>query len=157
MTSPAASVTTVYGTMPTTIAYAAVGDPADSKRMTFWRRDHRGRLVPWPRNARYGPRLVLADLPTDDQERREVVLSFVRSTITPYVRVIEESIAADPYLSAARFAFHVGQCAGCPRRVQSHPERASGLCVACQHRAPADLLSAMVDATSRLRAATAVG
>jgi len=106
--------------------YYAVPDP-DTGEMTYWRRDKRGRLKPWPQRpqAVYGPQLWRkppAHLgphdhvipPGLDGEARQVWhREWVHTVARPWQASIQKAIDTDPERALARFAAFGSRCCVC--------------------------------------------
>ena len=120
------------------INFFAAQDPSDHACMTYWRRDNRSSLQPWPAGARVGPVLLARDIPADlhPDERRDYTLTWYAERIAPWGDSIEQAIAADRYGAGARFASHTERCCGCSRRLESHESRPPGYAPAVRFGSP---------------------
>jgi len=137
--------------------YYAVPDPTNPSAMTYWRRDRRGRLAPWPPRARYGPTLTPADIPDHlaGQDRREWISDWARAHLWPWHEAVHAAIDADPDGCAARFAAMAARCCRCGRALTDPESKTYGIGPECRRDVPAELLTALAGAVARAHASAA--
>lgn len=136
--------------------YFATPDPADSDRMTYWRRDKNNRLAPWPARARYGPRLTHAEVPANlkGRERQDWIWAWSREHVTPWLVAVNEAVNADPDGAAGRFAALVTRCYCCGRELTDPASKTYGIGPECRTGMSTAVLAALTEAVGRAHAAT---
>jgi hypothetical protein len=135
--------------------YYAVPDPAGDA-ITYWRRNRRGGIDPWPTRARYGPRLLTRDVPRrlTGRARREWVNTWYATVHAPWHDAISAAITTDPDTARARFAAFTSRCCWCGRHLTDNASKVYGIGPDCRHGLPAELLADMARAVGRLHAQT---
>lgn len=116
--------------------YYAVPD-LDTGDMTYWMKDKRGRLKPWPLDppARYGPQLIDA-LPKGlgETERFAWARRWWDTVGKPWDEAIKAAIAADPEAAHARFAVMSSRCCVCGRVLTDDDSKVWGVGPECRHQ-----------------------
>ena len=141
-------------TTTTEPTYFAVVDPDDPEKMTYWRRDNRGTLSPWPQRASYAPALYRSDLPRGlgGAARTEYVQDWYRTHRDPWWSAIRAAIDADPAAASARFAAWAMRCCCCGRTLTDAASKTYGIGPECRAELPAGLLTLLADEVGRLHA-----
>ncbi|MBB4931410.1 hypothetical protein F4561_002230 [Lipingzhangella halophila] len=126
-----------------TTAYYAVPDPNDPDQMTYWRRDHRGRIAPWPSKARYGPALYRSDVPEGltPPEKNQWVTDWFRTHRHPWDDAVHTTITTDPDTCRARFAVFTTRCCSCGRTLTDPESKSYGIGPECRTGVPEDVLA----------------
>jgi len=134
-----------YGSIPE--GHFAVVDPFDSALVSMWRVKS-GRLTPWPREARTGPRLFRRDVPRDP-----VGAGRVREAHRSAVRTYGEAVLTrSPTEAAARFATVTFRCSSCNRALKVPESNGYGLGPECRSWMPAGLLAEFARQVAIVRA-----
>lgn len=131
--------------------YFAVPDP-DTGDMTYWYRDRRGSINPWPpKVGRYGPRMPsVAGLSREDRDA--VVRDFVLSTAKPWRERVMACLEANPDEAAARFAVFQSRCCLCSKALTDAKSKVFGIGPDCREGLPASLLGCMAREMGRIHA-----
>lgn len=139
-----------------TVDYYAVLDPDDPDRMTYWYRTKRGRIMPHPPKAHYGPVLFRADVPAglDQQARGAWVSNWFRTVSRPWHQTVREAIEADPVTAGARFAKFACRCCCCGRTLTDPDSKTYGVGPDCRSGLPASILAQLNEAVGRVHAAS---
>lgn len=132
--------------------YYAVPDPHDPATMTFWRRDKRGRVGPWPANAAYGPRLARSNVPENLRggDRAQWVQQWLRDVLAPWREQIDAVIEADPDGCRARFAWWCVRCGFCGRRLTDATSKTYGVGPECRRGLSVAELGAFAEHVTRV-------
>lgn len=122
--------------------YYAVPDPHDPGTLTFWRRDKRGRVQPWPSKARYGPQLTVDDVPAHLRrvDRERWAQQWHRDVLSPWREQINDTIEADPHGCRSRFAWWCVRCGFCGRRLTDAASKTYGIGPECRRSLPVSTL-----------------
>lgn len=136
-------------------SFYAVRDP-ETNDMTFWCRDTRGRLQPWPRKpqARYGPMLWdrlsrepgMHDhlVPSDVGSDQPVwVRNWHRTVRDPWMTAVHGEIERSPGLAMARFAAIRSRCCLCGRVLDDPDSKVSGIGPECRKGLPDSLVASL--------------
>lgn len=132
--------------------YYAVPDPNDASVMTYWRRDKRGQLQPWPERARYGPHLTRADLPLElhGRHRDEWAASWMREVRAPWMSEVQRVIDDRPDEAAGRFAVFATRCCMCGRVLTDPASKTYGIGPECRSGLSDEQLAAMAEHVGQL-------
>lgn len=136
-------------------AYYAVPDPNDPGQMTYWRRDHRGRLTPWPSKARYGPTLNRSDVPDGltPTDRHQWITDWFRTHRRPWDDAVRAALDADPAQAQAAFAAFAVRCCVCGRRLTDAKSKTVGVGPDCRDGFGEDVLADLAVRVGRAHAA----
>lgn len=119
------------------LIFFAVPDPSNPDRLTFWRRDRRGRLdsylSPWPMRKQYGP-----VLPASEEGNP---LNWAIEVCWPWHRAVRETLRSDLNGCSIRFTVATGRCCVCAK-----PTDTDGICGKCQVNVPAELTHRIANA-----------
>ena len=134
--------------------YYAVPDPNHQDQITYWRKDKRGNLRPWPPKARYGPVLLRRDVPPDmpPQDRNEWVRGWYREHAYPWHDAIRATIDTEPELCLARFATFTSRCCWCGRTLTDAASKTYGIGPDCRSGLSDNLLAALANGTGKAHA-----
>lgn len=141
--------------------YFAVPDP-DTGDMTYWFRDKRGKLQPWPqkpRPARYGP--ILWKKPgaghthvtpegMKGEERNAWVINWFDTVQRPWKARIEAAIASDPEAAQARFAQFASRCCVCGKGLTDATSKVYGIGPECRAGWPPEILEELARQMGRI-------
>jgi hypothetical protein len=136
------------------VDYYAIPDPHDPGRMTYWYRTKRGRIMPHPPKARYGPMLYRKDVPADlDPEAREAWVSdwFVNVS-RPWHAAVREALKGDLFEAGLRFAQLRSRCCCCGRSLTDPDSKAYGIGPECRIGVAAEVLARMNETVGRMHA-----
>jgi len=125
-----------FGSIPE--GHFAIVDPFDSALVSMWRVKS-GRLTPWPKEARTGPRLFRRDVPRDPVGAGRVREAH-RAAVRTYREAVEAVLARSPEEAAARFASVTFRCSSCNRALKVPESNSYGLGPECRSWMPAGLL-----------------
>lgn len=135
------------------IAYYAVPDPGDTGQITYWRRNARGQIAPWPANAKYGPQLYKRDIPQGIHNGRpKWIRDWFRDNRAPWQQAIDAAIDADPDLCRARFAVFAVRCCACGRTLTDPKSKSCGIGPECRSDLSEDTLGALAALVGRIHA-----
>ncbi|ASU83558.1 hypothetical protein CDO52_12850 [Nocardiopsis gilva YIM 90087] len=146
--------TPACGWPPTESSSDRLPDPHDPGQITYWRRDDRGRLNPWPAKARYGPALYRSQVPAGltGPDRRAWAQDWHRTHRHPWDAAIRSAIDADPDACRARFAAFTTRCCSCGRALSDPESKTVGVGPECRAGVPADMLGRLAVLVGRAHA-----
>lgn len=132
-----------------TPTYFAVPDP-DTGDMTYWYRDRRGVVQPWPPKVRgYGPTFPdFSALPRGERDER--VRDFILGTMRPWRQSIEETLDAEPDTAAARFAAFQSRCCICGKDLTDAESKVLGIGPDCRRGVPSHVLESLAREMGRI-------
>jgi hypothetical protein len=133
---------------PTTPEYFAVPDPLDPDKLCYWYRHKRGRhagqLSPWPpRRNRWG-RLTWAEVNAQPERDREDYQVAHWAKVRAARQQIQQAIADDPDLAAARWSLAHSSCCFCGKALTDQRSKAYGIGPDCRAGAPPEVLAELI-------------
>lgn len=135
------------------IAYYAVPDPIDAAQITYWRRDKRGFIGPWPASAKYGPLLYKSAIPRGLKDgRSEWIRDWYRENLHPWREAIFKAIATDPDGCRARFAVFAVRCCHCSRALTDPKSKTVGIGPECRSGLSAEVIGCLAVLVGRIHA-----
>lgn len=137
-----------FGEIPE--GHYAIPDPHDPTVVSMWR-VKRGQMEPWPKQARFGPRLYRRDLPPEPEQAR-VAIEAYWVTVRGYREEVATLLATAPEQAAARYAAVTFRCAMCNRALKVPESNGYGVGPECRSWMPSSLLATYAAQVARLRA-----